>query len=99
MDLAELATRTGLPPRRLRYVLDHRVLPGMKDWGEGRGIPRVFTTFESFGIALAALLLECGLIRGLVASCLLKAAERFGRTTPTDPIPLYQGFLARSSWF
>src|SRR3954452_8719780 len=98
MEIAELATRTGLPTRRLRYVVDHPVLPGMNEWGEGRGIPRSFTTFEAFGIALAALLLESGLTRGLVTSCLFEAAGRFKRTPTINQIPLYQAFLARSSW-
>jgi hypothetical protein len=98
MDIAELATRTGLSTRKLRYVFDQRVLPGTQQWAEGRGIPRSFTAFEAFGIALAALLLESGLKRGLVAGCLFEAVGRFGRDTPVNQIPLYQAFAADSAW-
>lgn len=98
MDIAELATRTGLPPRRLRYVFDHGVLPGTEQAGEGRGIPRTLTAFEAFGVALAAILLESGLKRGLVAACLAEAVGRVSRSTTMDQVPLYQAFQARSAW-
>jgi hypothetical protein len=97
MDIAELGRRTGLPTRRLRYVLDHRVLPGMKLWGEGRGVPRFFASFESFGIALAAVLLKSGLRRSLVEACLVVAA-RYTKTMKIQERPLFQAFIARAGW-
>lgn len=98
MDIAELATRTGLPTRRLRYIFDHDVLPGAGDASEGRGIPRSLTAFEAFGVALAALLLESGLKRRLVAACLHETCGRFTRATVVKQIPLYQAFGATSAW-
>jgi hypothetical protein len=97
MDIAELARRTGLPTRRLRYALDHRVMPvGRVE--EGRGIPRSFTAFEAFALACAALLLESGLKRRLVQACLHATAGRFTRATQIREIPLYQAYSARSAW-
>ena len=53
MDLQTLANRTGVPLRKLRYVLDHRLLPGMriKHAFEFVGQPRSFAEHEGFGIA------------------------------------------------
>lgn len=72
MDMAELAELTRVPVRKLRYVSDHRVLPGLVDC-PGQGIPRTFTAFEGFGIALAARMLGAGLTRHLVTAVLAAA--------------------------
>jgi len=68
LDIQTIATKTGLPIRRIRYVLDHRLLPGMriKTNSDRVGHPRSFTDLEGFGIACAAALLECGLKRDAV---------------------------------
>lgn len=65
MDLQTLAIRTGVPIRKLRYVLDHRLLPGMriKHALEFVGHPRSFAEHEGFGIACAAALVEAGVRR------------------------------------
>lgn len=79
MEVLEIAEATGLPLRRLRYVLEHRVLPGAERASQGHRVTRHFTGFEGFGIALAALLLEAGLRRAAVARCI--------RTLVTAPVP------------
>jgi hypothetical protein len=66
VDLLDITSRTGLPIRRVRYVLEHRILPGTEKASRGHRVPRTFTSFESFGIALAAVLLEAGIRRPLV---------------------------------
>lgn len=93
MDLAELSARTGLPVRRLRYALDHRVLPGQAADAPGQGVPRTFTPFEGFGIALAARLLDAGLTRRLVAAALAAACRPTdgGPGSPSNT-PLYRPF-------
>ena len=97
MDMAQLATRTGIPVRRLRYAWDHRVLPGLSSEIAGQGIPRTFDDFEGFGIALAAQLLDSGLTRKLVAACLDVACSRPVRSPPkTDP-PLLHAYRATAS--
>lgn len=70
MDIQTIATRTGLSNRRIRYVLDHRLLPGMRvKTDEARhGHPRSFSDLEGFGIACAATLLEGGVKREAVVS-------------------------------
>lgn len=85
MDLNELAACTGLPVRGLRYVFDHRVLPGLEDSFPGHGIPRTFTEFEGFGIALAARLLGAGLTRKIVSAGLATAFQSVG-TRPEAPL-------------
>lgn len=72
MDVQILAARTRLSNRRIRYVLDHRLLPGVrvKTDDERHGHPRSFTDLEGFGIAAAATLLEGGLRRDVVTSFL-----------------------------
>jgi len=77
MDIAELSTRVRLSTRMLRYVLDHRLLPGLKkDFAEGRGVPRGFDETESYAIALAGLLLKAGLKRHLVEICIEQMLTR-----------------------
>jgi hypothetical protein len=70
MDLIQVCQVTGLPLRRLRYVLEHGVLPGAAKASRGRRIPRSFTGFEGFGIAVAAVMMEAGLRRSLVADAI-----------------------------
>lgn len=92
MDVAELAARTGIPVRRLRYVFDHRVLPGLRADTPGQGIPRTFTDFEAFGIAVAARLLDTGLTRKLVAASLGAACRRAEPAVRTAEIPLLRAY-------
>ena len=92
MHMAELADLTGVPVRKHRYVFDHRVLPGSSAESPGQGIPRTFTLFEGFGIALAAKMLNAGLTRQLVAAC-LTAAGRWSRVR-RNHAPLYLAYTA-----
>jgi len=68
MDLQILASRTQLPQRKLRYVIDHDLVPGLKlEIAENEvGRPRRFADDAGFGIACAASLLEAGLHRAAV---------------------------------
>lgn len=75
MDFRELAERTGLGVRQLRYIVDYQVLApryyGKEDRAKtGHGVPREFSKFVSFSIALAAVLREAGLTRERVRSAL-----------------------------
>lgn len=89
MDMAELAELTRVPVRKLRYVSDHHVLPGLAVDSPGQGIPRTFTAFEGFGIALAARMLGAGLTRHLVTAALVAACRpRAGRA------PLHLAYTA-----
>jgi len=94
MDMAELASRTGISVRQLRYVWDHRVLPGLPSTIAGQGIPRTFTAFEAFGIALAARLLDAGLSRKLVQACLKVACDRPLPATSKSHPPLFIAYRA-----
>lgn len=62
MDLQTIATRTALPVRKIRYVLDNRLLPGLRVAGQPDvvGRARSLTDLEGFAVACAATLLELG---------------------------------------
>lgn len=92
MDLAEISERTRLPLRRLRYVLDHGVLPGPRGKGQGRGTPRDVSEFEAFGLATAALMMEAGLRRSLVARCMYLLSGSDMRSRSYVDRPLYWAF-------
>jgi len=91
IDMAELSARSGVPVRKLRYVFDHGVLPGVVGVAPGQGIPRTLTKFEGFAIALGARLLDTGLTRQLIADCLTVAC-RCPRESPSHA-PLYHAYL------
>lgn len=92
--MAELAARSGLAVRKLRYVFDHRLLPGLRGTSLGPGIPRTFTDFEGFGIALTARLLDAGLSRKLVASVLDVICRPIASGRIPSDVPLYRVFQA-----
>jgi hypothetical protein len=89
-DLAEIAQVSGVPVRKLRYVLDHQLLPGAQDASRGRGATRSFTPFEAFALVVAARMLQAGLRRALVRDCMAALARGPGRDI--DQIPLYKAF-------
>ncbi len=63
MDLSTLACRTRLERRRLRYVLDHELVPALKIKivNDESGRPRNFADDVGVGIACAVTLLDLGL--------------------------------------
>jgi hypothetical protein len=93
--LAEIAESSHLSVRKLRYVLDHGLLPGSKIASRGRGAPRRFHGFEAFGLATATLMLEAGLRRALVRECMASLCPAVGRDL--DRIPLYRAYQARGA--
>jgi hypothetical protein len=94
MDTAELTARTGVPIRKLRYVLDHRILPGLQGVGSGHGVPRTFTPFEGFAIALAARLLDAGVTRKLIAAVLGTVCRPTGSPQAPPDVPLFRAYTA-----
>lgn len=92
MNIAEISSRTGLPTRRLRYVLEHNVLPGGNVKSRGRGAVRSFTRDEAFGLSVATTMLEAGLRRPIVRACIEVFSYRFPATTPLLDIPLQKAF-------
>ena len=85
MDLAELAQRSKLDRRKLRYVLDHKLVPELhieiKDEEHGR--PRHFAPDVGFGIVCAARLQEAGLVHETIRRFLTALIEvRFDKTNP-----------------
>lgn len=86
MDLFELTRRTRVRNRDLRYVVDHRLLPGLGQLGKGRGRAREFTPAEALGIALIALLRRAGLAQEDVGTVLGWLVDTFG-PAPTASEP------------
>lgn len=77
MDLQTLIERTGLPPRTLRYVLDHDVVPNLRISlaVHEAGRPRVFADDVGVAVACSAILLEAGLKRKAVQQLLSQMAR------------------------
>lgn len=101
MKLSEMAERTGLPLRRLRYALDHDVVPPERlaignDLRPGSGSRREFSPFGAFLVVFAAALLEHGLsqsvTRALVDRFCTWAAE--GRAQRGPMLDAFAGWLA-----
>jgi hypothetical protein len=92
-DLARIAETSGLPPRKLRYVLDHGLLPGGRVVSRGRGAARSLEPLSAFAVVIAAVMLEAGLKRALVRDCMAGICQPSGR----DPssMPLARALYAR----
>jgi hypothetical protein len=76
MDVQTIAQRVGLPPRKIRYVLDQRML-GLRGLPQHHlaGRPRLFTSLEAFLIGCAALLLRGGAQRRTITEILARLAD------------------------
>ena len=65
MEIQQIARQCRLAPRKVRYVLDQKLLPRFR--GRKRcdlpGQPRAYSPFESYFIAAAALLYDAGIKR------------------------------------
>ncbi len=93
MDVLTIAAKTGLPPRSLRYVIFHCVAAGIEQTGEGKGVRRSFTEFESFALAVAAKMLESGLKRDMVKQ-FIATLSNGGREKPTmNQRPLFRALV------
>ena len=57
MNVATIAAKFLIPPRTVRYVLDHDMVPGLPANAPGRGRGREFRDFEAFVVGIAATLL------------------------------------------
>ena len=61
MDISTLSEKSGVPPRALRYVLDHRIIPWVRPSRFGRGRARRFELEEAIALVLAGSLFHFGL--------------------------------------
>jgi hypothetical protein len=68
LDLDDLSRRTGIERRKLRYVLDHELVPRryIEIFGNKAGRPRNFDSDVAFGIVCAARLLDLGLPHAMI---------------------------------
>ena len=94
MNLFAIARATEIPIRTLRYVLEHRVLPGTERASRGHRVTRQFTVFEAFGIACAAALLDAGVRRPSVTRCMRRLTSRRGAGSSPSDMPLWRAFAA-----
>jgi hypothetical protein len=96
LTLAEIAERTGIPRRALRYVLDHDVLPVAEKASKGRGTAREFDERDALLVAAAALMFSGGLRRQTVKETmdLLHTTEprrnRYWAERAYDPAEAYE---------
>lgn len=95
MNIQTLQARTGLSARRIRYVIDHEIVPNLVVNVERntQGKPRVFSEDKATLIACAAILLDVGLsretVRYLIGN-LAKIPWNFDRQEP----PMIERLLA-----
>lgn len=91
MDLAELSQRSQLERRKLRYVLDHKLVPELhieiKDEEHGR--PRHFAEDVGFGIVCAARLQEAGVLHDSIRGFLRALLELKFDTQDSQPALAY----------
>ncbi len=88
MDIAELAEITGIERRRLRYVLDHELVPRLHLTfvEDAAGRPRQFYPDVGFAIVCAAKLLDFGLAHQKIHNFLAGLLELPFRNNPhPDP--------------
>jgi hypothetical protein len=95
MDIMDIACRSGVDPRRLRYAVYHMLMPGVARVSVGRGSIRHFMGSEAFGIALAAMLLDAGLKRELVIDCFKVVTNQHAAAAPSASNPLDRAFISR----
>jgi len=79
INIRELAGRTKIGVRRLRYIFDNKILPdeAWEIFSDEPGTPRSFDEQTGISIAAAAYLLEAGLPRELVRKLMYAAWESF----------------------
>ncbi|MCC7418711.1 MAG: hypothetical protein IT428_00380 [Planctomycetaceae bacterium] len=72
MDISQLHAATGISRRKLRYVLDHRLVPGLdiEIVPDEVGRPRKFAVDVGLAIVSAATLLELGLSHEMIRSAI-----------------------------
>ncbi len=77
MDVQTIAERARLPVRKIRYVVDQRILPRMRRRVQKQlaGQPRDFTDMTGYHIACAACLLEAGVQRPVVVEMMARLAD------------------------
>lgn len=76
-SLAELGNIVNIPVRKLRYVVDHELIPD-RNWGivdDEPGNPRKVDEISGTFIVAAAMLLESGVKREIVKNALRAADE------------------------
>jgi hypothetical protein len=93
MDLQTIASRTGLPIRTVRYVLDNRLLPGTRVVGQPNALGRArhLLDDEGFAVACAAKMLQSGIkketvIKFMDALCSFVWEKRHGFRVPSTAI-------------
>ena len=90
MDLRELSRRVDVPVRRLRYVLDHGLVP-QRDWflaDNEAGTPRKFDNITAVFIACAAFLLDAGYRRESIRDFMLAVGQLYPQGRNPLRLPL-----------
>ncbi len=80
LDIDQIAERTGIQPRALRYVVDYDLLGAAIPWFKDmhaprRGVPRTFSKYFAYLLALAASLRKANLGREALERALRLLAD------------------------
>ena len=93
LELSVLSERTGIPLRKLRYVVDHQLAPE-RSWSvipDEIGHPRSFDTVSATFLVCSAFLLEAGCKRETVRQVMLSILTQVtGRRSDAASSPLVQ---------
>jgi hypothetical protein len=89
MTLTDLADRTGLAMRQLRYVVDEDLLLGTDRIRRGRGLARELSPADALGVACVAMLRAAGLRREIVRSCVPLVMQQVKDPGETDQGPIF----------
>ena len=96
MDLRELAKKTNCSFRRLRYLVEHRIVPEPTVSFHGRGSvrPRVFSEATGVLIACGAILLDAGIKREIVQRVIEVLPMIAVKTVSRKQIALWEDLMA-----
>jgi len=99
LTLADIERRTNVPMVRLRYIADSEILPGNRIQMQaaprrpGRGVTRIFTPCEAFGMVIALQLLDAGIRRETVSRIMDLLGKRIVGSRDPNDIPLVQALF------
>jgi hypothetical protein len=77
VDLKEISKKTGVPLRKLRYVVDHGIAPKSNVALRGNGLaqPRLYTDSGATLVLIGGAILEAGVKRELASQMVLAVCE------------------------
>lgn len=111
LTIADLAERTAIRTRKLRYVVDHQLVPGFELVKAGTGNARHMSEVQAFALVIAANLLEYGYTRTAVRTLMealggtknsrkiISLPQIYANAVPTLIIGNLDGVQIKGVWY